>query len=181
MQRLLVIASLLALACAWVPAVHAEPQQQGIDVSQSPIPISQIIRQAGYSLTDAEAAYLDGEQQLQGQYVRPLLQIVTLAGSESGVPEGATQVVIVEELQRLVTLDPNASPGAPESLQPMRELAVRQRAAIRQAAALWLEALQAGDPEWRVRGGEAFAEAQQSLLNWQQELSSRYPPPQGQP
>src|SRR6266540_3243048 len=88
MQRLLVIASLLALVCAWVPAVHAEPQGQGVDISQSPVAISQVIRQAGYSLTDAEAAYLDGEQQLQGQYVRPLLQIVTLAGSESGVPEG---------------------------------------------------------------------------------------------
>jgi len=179
MQRLLVIVGLLAVAGAWLPAAHAEPQQQ-VDISQSPVPISQIIRQAGYSLTDAEAAYLDGEQQLQALYVRALAQIVTLAGSESGVPQGATREVIVGELQRLVALDPNAAPSAPDSLQPLRELALRQRAAIRQAASLWLEGLQAGDPDWRARGGDAFAEAQQSLLNWQQELGSRYPPPQGQ-
>jgi hypothetical protein len=179
MQRLVVIAGLLTLTYAWLPAAHAEAKQQ-VDLSQSPVPISQIIRQAGYSLTDAEATYLDGEQQLQAEYVRPLTQIMMVAGAGSGVPEGTPREAIVSELQRLVAMDPNASPSAPESLQPLRELAVRQRAAIRRAASLWLEALQAGDTEWRARGGDAFAEAQQSLLNWQQELGSRYPPPHGQ-
>src|SRR5262249_639655 len=153
-----VIASLFVLGCMWLPAAHAEPQQQ-VDLSQSPMPISQIIRQAGYTLTDAEASYLDGEQQLQSQYVLPLTQVMTLAGAGSGVPEGATREVMVGELQRLTAMDPNASPSAPESLQALRELAVRQRAAIRRAASLWLEGLQAGDPEWRARGGDAFAEA----------------------
>jgi len=64
-------------------------------------------------------------------------------------------------------------------LQPLRALAVEQRAATRRAAVAWLAALQGGDPDWWQAGGNDVAQANQALQNWQQELATRYPPPEG--
>jgi len=177
MHRLYVVLAIF-LAVALLPAapVGAQMPPPG-DPSQGMVPISQIIRQAGYTLSDAEAAYLDAEQRVQGQYLTPLFQVVTLAGTE-GIPSDATRANILTELQKVTSLDPNAAPEAPASLQRLRELAIEQRGAIRAVAQQWLNALQAGDPDWRTRGASDFMAAQQSLSDWQQELASRYPPPE---
>jgi hypothetical protein len=159
------------------PAAPAGAQAPSGDLSQAIVPISQVIREAGYALSDAEAAYLDAEQQLQAQYVAPLLQVMVLAGPEPGVPDADTQASLVTELQKVTAFDPSASPSAPDSMQRLRELAVAQRAGLRSVAQQWLAALQAGDPEWRTQGASDFQAAQQSLADWQQELASRYPPP----
>jgi hypothetical protein len=174
----------LALVLLVVASLAQPAQQVGAqmpppgDPSQAMVPISQIIRQAGYTLSDAEATYLDAEQQLQAQYLAPMLQVMALAGGpEAGVPSDATQAGIVAELQKVVALDPGAAPEAPTTLQRLRELAVLQRVGLRRVAEQWLEALQGGDPDWRTRGASDFQAAQQSLADWQQELASRYPPP----
>ena len=178
MHRIHFALALLVITSLAQPAVPAGAQTPPGDPSQAMAAISQIIRQAGYTLTDAEAAYLDAEQQLQAQYLAPMLQVMTLAGGpEAGVPGDATQASIVAELQKVLALDPNAASEAPGALQRLRELAVLQRVGLRRVAQQWLEALQAGDPDWRTRGADDFMAAQQSLAEWQQELASRYPPP----
>ena len=150
------------------------------DSPQGMVPISQIIRQSGYPLSDAEAAYLDADQPLQGQYLAPFFQIVTLAGTE-GIPSDSTRATIIAELQKVTILDPNAAPEAPPSLQRLRQLSIQQRAGMRAVAQQWLEGLQTGDPDWRTRGASDFQAAQQSLSEWQQELANRFPPPTGAP
>ena len=178
MNRIHLAFALLVVAILAEPAVPAGAQTPPGDPSQAMVPISQIIRQAGYTLSDAEAAYLDAEQQLQAQYLAPMLQVMALAGGpEAGMPGDATQAGIVAELQKVVALDPSAAPEAPATLQRLRELAVLQRVGLRRVAEQWLEALQGGDPDWRTRGASDFPAAQQSLADWQQELASRYPPP----
>ena len=111
-----------------------------------------MIRQAGYVLTDAEAAYLDADQAIGQQYSTALLQLVALGGPNAGLPDSAAQPALVAVLQRLLAFDPAASPEAPASLQPLRALAVEQRAATLRAASAWLTALQAGDPAWWQAG-----------------------------
>jgi len=147
------------------------------DPSQFPT-ISEVIRQAGHSLSDAEAAYLDAEQQLQIQWVSPLYQVVALAGPEGGVPDADTQAAIRAELEKILALDPNAGPTPPPQYQRLRELAVGQRQALRRAAQAWLTALQAGDPDWRQRGTADAQVAQQQLEAWAAEMVALYPPPQ---
>lgn len=155
------------------------------DPSQFPT-LSQVIRQAGHSLTDAEATYLDAEQQLQIAWVTPLWQIVTLAGPEGGLPDASTQAAIRAELEKLLAMDPTAGPAAPPQYQRLRELAVAQRQALQRAARAWLAALQAGDPDWRQRGADDAQAAQRALEEWAAEMVARYPPPaqpsgEGQP
>ena len=171
------VIAVVALATMLPPVARASNQYQTADLSQAAVPVSQVIRQAGYSLSDAEAAYLDADQQVQVQYAAPLYEVVRLAGPDAGLPDAATQASIAAELQRLLALDPNAAPQAPASLQRLRELAVQSRAALQRAAASWLDGLQAADPDWRLRGAEEFAAAQQILAQWLQEFVSRYPPP----
>ncbi|HZU06818.1 MAG TPA: hypothetical protein VFB73_12675 [Chloroflexota bacterium] len=176
MRRLLILAALLVLAGAALAPGLARAQGQAPDPSQVPPP-SELIRQAGYSLTDAEARYLDGDNQVQLAWVMPLAQALNLAGPGPGLPDPDTQAGIVAAFQQILALDPAAAPEAPPTLQRLRELAIEQRAALQRAVAAWLAALQAGDPDWRLRGADDFIAAQQSLAAWQQELFSRYPPP----
>ena len=176
MHRLRALIVALALVCAIPPAAQAGVHAQLADGAPPTVPLSQVIQQAGYPLSDAEAAYLDAEQQVQVQWATPLFQALTLAGPE-GLPDSSMQAVIVAELQKLVALDPNAGPEAPASLQRLRELIVPHRAAVQRAASLWVEGLQAGDPDWRQRGAEEFTAAGQSMMAWQQEFATRYPPP----
>jgi hypothetical protein len=174
------LAVFASLSGPWAPvrAQQAAPDQQ----PQGIMPMSQFLQQAGFSLDPAEATYLDEDQAVQIQYVGPLFEMFGLAGSEqSGLPDGETQEKIVAALQTVLALDPNAAPQAPPSLARLRELAVEQRAALRRAAAGWLSALQAGDENWRQGGADDFSAAQQSLGAWNQEMFTRYPPPEQPP
>ncbi len=178
MHRLVTVfalAALLALPAARVSA------QQAPDPSQGPLPMSQFLQQAGFSLSSAEVDYLDADQQIQLQWVTPLLDMINLAGPDAGIPDADTQAKIVADLQQVLALDPNAAPQAPSSLQRLRELAVEQRQALQRAASAWLSALQAGDADWRTRGADDFVAAQQSLAAWNQEMFTRYPPPEQPP
>jgi hypothetical protein len=139
--------------------------------------MSQVIRDAGYALSDAEAAYLDNDQNVQVQYAAPLFRVLTLAGPASGLPDAAARVTIEDALQQITRLDPTSAPQPPASMQRLGELTLEHRAAIRRAAAAWLAGLQAGDPNWRESGMSDFNAAQQSLGSWQQEIVTRFPPP----
>ncbi len=179
MHRLFAVFALAGLlATAPVAQVQA---QQAPDPAQGPLPMSQFLQQAGYSLSPAEASYLDADQQVQLQWVMPLIDMFGLAGPDAGLPDADTQAKIVADLQQVLALDPNAAPQAPPSLESLRTLAVEQRQALRRAASAWLNALQAGDPDWRTSGTDDFVAAQQSLAAWNQEMFSRYPPPEQPP
>jgi hypothetical protein len=181
MHRIFTAVALTVLASLAGPWASVRAQQATPDPSQGVMPMSQFLQQAGFSLEAAEAAYLDADQNVQFQYVGPLFEVFGLAGPEAGLPDSATQERIVAALQKVTALDPNAAPQAPPSLARLRELAVEQRAALRRAAASWLSALQAGDEDWRQRGAEDFVAAQQSLGAWNQEMFTRYPPPEQPP
>jgi len=181
MHRIFTAVALVVFASLAGPWAPVRAQQTAADPAQGVIPMSQFLQQAGFSLDAAEATYLDADQNVQIQYVGPLLEVFRLAGPESGVPDSATQAQIVAALQKVIALDPNAAPPAPPSLARLRELAVEQRTALRRAAAGWLGALQAGDEDWRQRGADDFVAAQQSLGAWNQEMFTRYPPPEQPP
>jgi hypothetical protein len=172
------LAVFASLAGPWAPV---RAQQATSDAPQGVMPMSQFLQQAGFSLDAAEATFLDADQDVQIQFVGPLFEVFSLAGGESGLPDSATQAQIVAALQKVIALDPNAAPQAPPALARLRELAVEQRSALRRAATGWLSALQAGDEEWRQRGADDFVAAQQSLGAWNQEMFTRYPPPEQPP
>jgi len=172
------LAVFASLAGPWAPV---RAQQTSSDPAQGIMPMSQFLQQAGFSLDAAEAAYLDADQDVQIQYVGPLFTVFNLAGPEGGLPDSATREQIVAALQKVIALDPTAAPQAPPTLARLRELAVEQRTALRRAASGWLSALQAGDEDWRQRGADDFVAAQQSLGAWNQEMFTRYPPPQQPP
>jgi hypothetical protein len=178
MHRYFTTVVVILLASTLAAGAWATPALQSGDAGPPIVPLSQIIREAGHALSDAEAAYLDADQLVQAQYAAPLFRVIGLAGpGTTGVPEGQVRLTIESELQSLAGLDPSAAPVAPPSLSRFRELAVEHRTALRRAAAAWLAGLQAADPDWRDRGAGDFAAAQQSLATWQQELLGRYPPP----
>jgi hypothetical protein len=182
MRKLTTAVALLAATLFVQPTAWAGAQNQGGDSATiTTLGPSQLIRQAGYTLTDAEAAYLDADQQIGQQYSTALLQVVALGGPNAGLPDSAIQPALVAVLQRLLALDPAATPEAPASLETLRSMAVEQRQATQRAASAWLAALQAGDPNWWQAGADDFAAANQALQNWQQEFAARYPPPQGRP
>lgn len=179
MHRIFTAVALAVFASLSGPWAPVRAQQAAPDPAQGIMPMSQFLQQAGFTLDAAEATYLDADQDVQIQYIGPLFEVFSLAGAEeSGLPDSATQEKIVAALQKVVALDPNAAPQAPSSLARLRELAVEQRAALRRAAAGWLGALQAGDEDWRQRGADDFVAAQQSLGAWNQEMFTRYPPPE---
>src|SRR4051794_11061689 len=182
MMRSSLLAALGALAILWsssggaaAGAAHG-PLTQAPDTPPEMLSASDFLRQAGFTVNDAEGAFLDADQIANLTFLASLFQVVSLAGPE-GLPEGDTRTGVVTELQRLIALDPAAVGAAPSSLQRLRELSIEQRRAIRQAAQNWLDGIQANDPSWRERGIESFGAAQQSLEAWQRELLTRYPPP----
>jgi hypothetical protein len=142
---------------------------------------SQFLRANGYTVSDPEAQYLDADEQFQLTYAQGLWNVHLLSLVEPEQRNDEWRQTLVTELNRLLAADPSAAPQAPASLQRHRELGMAQRSQVREAARQWLAAVQAGDPEWLERGGDAYRAALQGLENWQQELLVRFPPPQAQP
>ncbi len=181
MRRFGIVVALVAGALGFQPVAWASNQAQAPDSTTVTMPPpSQIIRQAGYSLTDAEAAYLDADQQVGQQFATTLLQVMALAGPNGSQLDAASQGAVIAALQKIIALNPSTTPSAPPSLQHLQELAVQQRQATQRAAADWLAALQAGDPNWWQAGADDFATAAQGLQDWKAELQALYPPPQQQ-
>ncbi|HEY7064646.1 MAG TPA: hypothetical protein VII06_24445 [Chloroflexota bacterium] len=182
MRQLGIVLLLLAGLLGAPASARASGEHQSADsATVTSVTASQLIRQAGYPLTDAEAAYLDADQAVGQQYATAIGQVMALGSPGSGLPDATMQPALVAVLQRLVALDPAATPEAPDSLQSLRALAVEQRQAMQRAATAWLTALQAGDPNWFQAGADDFAAASQALQSWQQDFAARYPPPQEQP
>ena len=85
MYKSIIAMALLAATLVGPAAAWASGQSQGGDsATVTTLGPSQMIRQAGYALTDAEAAYLDADQAIGQQYSTALLQLVALGGPECG-------------------------------------------------------------------------------------------------
>jgi len=142
---------------------------------------SQYLRANGYNVTDAESQFLDADEQIQAIYTQTLVNIDLLARVEAALRGDEWRQALAGELTRIVNMDPNGAPAAPPSLQRLRDLGIDQRTHMWRAARAWLDAVQAGDPEWLQRGGEEYRSGMAGMSSWQQELVSRYPPPQAEP
>lgn len=142
---------------------------------------SQYLRSNGYNISDAESQFLDADEQIQAVFTQTLVNVDLLSRAEAAMRNDDWRQALVGELRRLVNMDPNAAPVAPASLQRLRDLGVDQRLHMWRAARAWLDAVEAGDPEWLQRGSEEFRYGMAGMSSWQQELVSRYPPPQPEP
>ena len=171
--------ALLALTTALLAGVGSAAAQEAEQPQITSF--SQLLRTNGYTLSDAEAQYLDADEQFQLTYAQGLWNVHLLSLVDPAQRNDEWRQAIVGELNRLVAADPSAAPQAPASLQRHRELGMAQRSQVREAARQWLAAVQASDPEWLERGGDAYRAALQGLESWQQELLVRFPPPQAQP
>lgn len=154
-----------------------------VALAQTPVPaptamtFSQALRSQGYSLSDAEVAFLDADEQIQAAYVQALISIDLLSQVDAERRNDDWRQAVQTELQRILAQDPAAAPSAPQSLQHFRELAIAFRRDVAAAATKWLEALQANDPEWLQRGLADYSSARRRLADMQQELYTLYPPP----
>jgi hypothetical protein len=123
-----------------------------------------MIRNAGYTLSAEEAAYLDADEEATDQFVRAMLTTELHAPT---INEDYSRQVVLSELRRVAALDPNAvTVAAPATLAELNRLAVARRTAIRQTAQAWLDALAANDPNWVNRGSEAYGAARQAESSW---------------
>ena len=169
----LIVASALVFPGEWAAA--QTPEQPTYSS------FSQYLRAHGYNVTDAEAEYLDRDEAVQAVYGQGLWNVHLLSMMDPAQRNDEWRQALVSELTRLIEAEPSATPPAPASLQRHRELGLAQRTQAREAARQWLAGVQANDPEWLERGGDAWRAALQAMENWQQELLARFPPTQAQP
>ena len=166
-----------ALALALVLLATASPvaAQQGDDEAvppaTGPLPMSAMLRNAGYAVSPEEATYLDADEQVMERFVTPLLTIELHAAF---VNDDYSRQIVLAELRRIVALDPAATTvSPPPSLAELHRLALARRTAIRQAAQQWLEGLEASDPAWVTRGAESYGTARQAEADWYAALRQR--------
>ena len=171
---------LTALLTLGVSPLFAPPgvSAQSAD-SQVPIAtFSQYLRTQRHRLSDAETAFFDADEAVQTVYAQALVNVDLLSRVDPERRNDEWRQALLGELGRILATDPASAPAAPPNLQRLRELGIAQRTNMWAAARRWLDALQAGDPEWLQRGGDEFRAALQGMSNWQQELVALYPPPQ---
>jgi hypothetical protein len=142
---------------------------------------SQYLRATGHNLSAEEAVFLDADERIQAPFTLTMTNIQLLSRVDPAQRNDRWRQALVDELTRLLSLDPSASPPAPASLERVRELGIAQRTHVWRAARQWLDALQADDPEWLLRGDEEYRAALRDMSRWREELLARYPPPQVQP
>ena len=136
-----------------------------------PMPISAMLRNAGYTLTDDEARYLDADEQVTDRFVAPILTVELHA---QFVNDEFSRQVVLNQLRQLTALDPAATTVAPPaSLAELHRVAVARRMALRSAAQQWLAGLEANDPTWVTRGAEAYGAARQGEADWFATLRQR--------
>jgi hypothetical protein len=164
---------LLALSLLILTAFPASAQQGGdetVPPVTAPIPISQMLRNAGYNLSADEGTFLDADERLTDQFVTPVLTVELQAPFAN---DEFSRQVILAELRKVVALDPGAAAPAPASLSEVARISVLRRTAIRQAAQGWLAGLEANDPSWVVRGSDAYGTARQAEVDWYAALRQR--------
>jgi hypothetical protein len=172
MTRLLGVLTLLVLLLAGVAPVAAlQESEETVPPATAPMPLSTMLRNAGYTLSDAEARYLDADEQLTDQFVAPILTVELHAAFAS---DEFSRQVMMSQLRQVMALDPNSNAvPAPPSLGELERIAVARRAALRRAAEQWLSGLDASDPAWVNRGAEAYGAARQGEADWLTALRQR--------
>jgi len=146
----------------------AEPQSQASSLSQ-------FLQSQGHSLSPEETAFFDADEAIQNTYMQDIVAIALLARTDPDARTDDWRQSVGNALLLLINTDPAAAPPAPAGLQRLRDLAVSQRRHYQAAARLWLEAFQAGDPNWIDRGDEERQAGLRDLYSWQEELVTRYP------
>ncbi|MBX5491091.1 MAG: hypothetical protein IRZ14_08020 [Chloroflexi bacterium] len=133
--------------------------------------ISQVIRNAGYSLTPEEAAYLDADEQLTDRFVNA---VITADLAVDTVNEPAVRQLLMDQLREVTQLDPaSLSVQPPPSLQPLHQLGQLRREALQRTARAWLTGLEENDPFWINRGMDAYTQARQAEADWYAALRQR--------
>ncbi len=165
MHRLLVLAVLVLLGLGTAgPLAAQQESEESVPPVMPPQSISTMLRNAGYVLTAEEAAYLDADEQHTERFVTPLLNVELHAPY---INDEFSRQIVLHQLRAITTLDPAGTGVAPPaSLAELDRVAVARRAALRQAAEQWLAGLEANDPNWVMRGAEAYGTAQQREADW---------------
>jgi len=126
--------------------------------------MSAMIRNAGYQISDEEAAYLDADEQATDQFVRAMLTTELQAPT---INDDYSRQTVIAELQRVAALDPAAvSTPPPPTLTELNRIAVTRRTAMRDTAQQWLAGLNANDPNWVARGSDAYGAARSAENEW---------------
>ena len=171
MARLIVSIALMIAAVA-APTAWAQEaaEEAGVAVTGT-ITASQMIRNAGYNLTNEEAAYLDSDERVMERFLTALLAVDYQSNL---VNEPAIRQVVLEQLRQLVALNAAETPVAPPaSMEALHRVAQARRTATQQAARAWLEGLEANDPNWVLRGSDAYGRARQGEADWYSALRER--------
>jgi hypothetical protein len=176
MRRLILVALLIVSGLTLGTAERALAQDAS--ATAQPTSFSQFLRASGLDVSDAEMAYLDADERLEQAYLLALTNLQLLAATPAEQQNDQWRQSLTAELNRIIGMDPAGVPQAPPSLQRFRELGVEHRRHVQQAAQQWLSGVQAGDPQWNVRGADAERAAGESYTAWMQELAARFPPPQ---
>jgi hypothetical protein len=155
--------TLLTVAAA-PPAVAYQDGEEVVPPVMPPMPMSAMLRNAGYTLTDDEARYLDADEQLTDRFVAPILTVELHA---QFVNDEFSRQVVLNQLRQLTALDPSTVTVAPPaSLAELHRISVARRTALRNAAQQWLAGLEANDANWVTRGVEAYGAARQGEADW---------------
>ena len=168
----LVVSIALTIAVFAAPTVWAQEaaEEAGVAVTGT-ITASQMIRNAGYNLTNEEAAYLDADERVMERFLTALLAVDYQSNL---VNEPAIRQVVLEQLRQLVSLNAAETPVAPPaSMEALHRVAQARRTATQQAARAWLEGLEANDPNWVLRGSDAYGRARQGEADWYSALRER--------
>jgi hypothetical protein len=167
-RAILLALMLLGLAA---PTGAQQSEEEAVPPATGPVPLSAALRNAGYTLTAEEAAYLDADEGVTEQFLTPLLTIELHAPY---VQDEYSRQIVLAELRRLAALDPTATPVAPPpTLAELHRLALARRTSLQEAARQWLEGLEANDPAWVARGAEAYGRARQAEADWYALLRQR--------
>ena len=164
MQKILRAIAIAVAMAASVSAASAQQDDGTVPAATAPTSMSAMLRNAGYTVSADEAAYLDADEQATDQFVRAMLTTELHAPT---ITDDYSRQIVLAELQRVAALDPGAvAVAAPGPLAELNRIAVLRRTAIRDTARRWLEGLNANDPSWVARGSDAYGLARQAEADW---------------
>ena len=170
---MLALLSLASVSLLGSPAAIAQTVDPSTVTS-----FSQYLRAIGHNITPAEATFLDADERIQASFTQALVNVDLLSRVDPSLRNDEWRQALEGELNRVIAMNPSDAPAALHSPKRLRELGVEQRTYVWRAARQWLDGLQGGDPEWLQRGVDDFRAAMQGMANWQQEIVSRFPPPE---
>ena len=170
--RALPVVGLGVLLLAAIATPAASAQDEPVPPAGPPRTVSERLRDQGQIVPDAEAAYLDADEQVQEQFLQALIFVELLSNVAPTVQDW--RAAMLQALQYFASLDPDPGPAPPIALQAVHAEAVRHRERLRAAAEAWLAGVEADDPAWRQRGAAELGAAEQARLLWHRALLERY-------